>query len=47
MSSYTVIVTCERLGIDIHKNMIKVSKNASGVDGTSADLSEGDELTIW
>jgi D-alanyl-D-alanine carboxypeptidase len=46
MVAYTVLKLSQRLGLDIEKELVTVSYEASATTGTSADLVEGDTLTI-
>lgn len=47
MTAYTVLKLSQRLGLDIEKELVTISYEASVTTGTSADLVEGDTLTIF
>ena len=46
MTFYTVLRLMEQNNIDPEKTIVTVSKTASLVTGTSANLREGDKLTL-
>lgn len=46
MTCYVVLNLMERFSLN-DETLIEVSGDAAGVHGTSADLVEGDTLTIW
>ena len=47
MTAYTIITYCEEHGIDLKREYIRVSHCAANINGTSAELLEGDTLTVW
>lgn len=46
MTFYTVLRLCERYHIDPNYTTITISRNAAKIHGTSADLQEGDILSL-
>lgn len=46
MTCYTVILLSKLLNIDILKEIIRINKRAENTMGTSAELSEGDQLSV-
>ena len=47
MTLYTVLKLAQRFHVNMATELVKVSKEASKVIGTSAELCEGDQLTVW
>lgn len=47
MTCYVVLQLLKRFNIDETNTMIEITENASSVSGTSAELVEGDNLTVW
>ena len=46
MTFYTVLKIMDRYSINPDTTILTVSKAASRVNGTSAELKEGDQLTV-
>ena len=47
MTFYSCLKLCVRYSIDPENTYLTVSRLAAKVSGTSADLREGDTLSIW
>ena len=54
MASVTKLMTCfvtlqisQRIKLDMRRTMLKVSKTAAAMGGTTAKLRTGDELSVW
>ena len=46
MTAYTVLSLAERFKVDIETEIIEISSDVSRVGGTSADLVQGDHLSV-
>ena len=46
MTFYTVLKLIDKFKLDAHETLLTVSRSASKVNGTSADLREGDTLSL-
>lgn len=47
MTCYVVLNLIEKFQIDEVSTIIEISENAANISGTSAELEEGDKLSIW
>lgn len=47
MTLYVVVHYCRKTKLDPKKYTLRVSKESSSLEGTSAYLREGDQLTVW
>ena len=47
MTFFTVLNLIEKYQIDELSTFVEISENAANITGTSAELEEGDKLTIW
>ena len=46
MTAYTVMHICKEFNVDVWTTMIRVEKEAAYMEGTTANLRLGDELSV-